>query len=334
MIEDRADLKAISGALSSLTHDLKGGSAHSSGISPTRVTQLPEGSKEVVDRTPLRLTLIENAYDSLNESLGYVEKAAVDPTRWKFAVLNLVHAVELVIKQRLFNEHALLIWENIDQPGKNTASLGKALTRLSNIHVGVQKSDLEAISTAIKWRNNITHYEVDLIAEEVRENYLLIFEFLDGFHHQHFSGSLSEHIDNAHVQTAMDLVESFNKEFIEYRGRMMHRRWPRRLVAAQQIVVLSRSCVEYARLRWGAETHWSTWMSDDEPLDYCPDCAAGIADLHGPYCDQEECPSCGGQLLSCECEFDDSEIWGLEADLEPGEEAIQTAGLATIDPHE
>ena len=266
---------------------------------------------ERTERTRFRLSLIENAYDSLNESLGYVERANDDPTRWKFAVLNLVHAVELVVKQRLHDEHELLIWENVDNPVK-TASLEKALTRLSNIRVGVEKSDLDAIRTAIRWRNTITHYEVDLIAEEVRENYLLIFEFLDNFHQQHFAGSLSERISDEHVQTAMDLVESFKKEFIEYRGRTMHRRWPSKLVAAQRSPLLTLNGVEFPRFRWGSETRWTTYFKHDSPIDFCPDCGAAIGELHGPICDQEECPQCGGQLLSCDCDFDDSEFWGLE----------------------
>lgn len=272
-----------------------------------RVNEKPE-------RTPLKLSLIDNAYDSLNESLAYVERASDDPTRWKFAVLNLVHAVELVVKQRLFNEHEILIWENVDNPGK-TASLEKALTRLSNIRVGISKSDLDAIRTAIRWRNNITHFEVDLIAEEVRENYLLIFEFLDGFHQEHFTGSLSEQIDDKHVATAMALVESFNKEFIEFRGRRMHRRWPRRLIAAQAISSLTHDGVEYPRFRWGSETRWSDFLKDYEPLEYCRDCGAAIGELHGPVCDQEECPQCGGQLMSCECDFDDSEFWSIEDEI-------------------
>lgn len=240
-----------------------------------------------------------------------MEAASTDATRWKFAVLNLVHTVELVIKQRLRDEHDLCIWENVDRPGK-TVSLDTAITRLSNIKVGLQQWELDAVKTAIRWRNNITHYEVDLVAEEVRQNYLLIFEFLDSFHDQHFDGSLTERISDVHVKTAMALVESFKKEFIEFRGRRMHRRWPRRLVAARSTTKLEYQNSDFSRLRWGAETHWSTWMKHDSPLDYCPDYAAAIGEFHGPSCDKEECPRCGGQLLSCECDFDESPFWLLE----------------------
>ena len=33
----------------------------------------------------------------------------------------------------------------------------------------------------------------------------------------------------------------------------------------------------------------------------CPDCAAPFGQLHVPGCDGEECPSCGGQAISCDC---------------------------------
>ncbi len=269
---------------------------------------------EVV-RTSLRMSLLENGYDSFAESLAYVERAATDPTRWKFAVLNLVHAVELLLKQRLLDEHELLIWQDVDRPGKLTVGLERAIPRLLSARVCIDTADKQAIETAIRWRNKITHYEVDLIAEEVRENYLLIFEFLDKFHGTHFAGSLSDHIPDKHVQTAMDLAESFRREFIVFRGREMHRKWARRLVAAQRVQVLVLDRVEVQRTPWGQEKWWGAdYMEGLAPADFCRDCAAALGEQHGPGCVLEECPNCGGQLITCECDWDDSDYWALWSD--------------------
>lgn len=259
------------------------------------------------------MSLIENAYDSFAESLGYVERASNDPSRWKYAVLNLVHAVELMLKKRLADEHELLVWQDVDRPGRTTVGLEAAINRLQAASIALSNEEKQAIRAAVKWRNNITHYEVNLVASEVRENYLLIFEFLDTFHGEHFGGSLSDNIPDEHIQTAADLTEQFKREFIEFRGRTMHRAWVRKLVAAQRVPTLYLDGVAYQRLAWGSEPYWAEeHMQGRIPLPHCRDCGAKVGELHGPGCALEECPRENGQLIGCECPWDPSDLWALD----------------------
>lgn len=39
----------------------------------------------------------------------------------------------------------------------------------------------------------------------------------------------------------------------------------------------------------------------------CADCNVQPEECHHPGCDQEECPRCGGQILSCECFYEPDE---------------------------
>jgi hypothetical protein len=50
---------------------------------------------------------------------------------------------------------------------------------------------------------------------------------------------------------------------------------------------------EHARLRVGEER---------PPLESpCPGCGAYYFTLHATGCEDEQCPACGGQLVSCGC---------------------------------
>lgn len=43
----------------------------------------------------------------------------------------------------------------------------------------------------------------------------------------------------------------------------------------------------------------------------CPDCNVAPGGIHHTNCDQECCPRCGGQLISCDC-FDETDKKGSE----------------------
>lgn len=49
---------------------------------------------------------------------------------------------------------------------------------------------------------------------------------------------------------------------------------------------------------WGRESGWSAQAR-------CHDCGVMPSRFHHPGCDIQECPLCGGQMLSCGCRFDE-----------------------------
>jgi rRNA maturation endonuclease Nob1 len=87
---------------------------------------------------------------------------------------------------------------------------------------------------------------------------------------------------------------------ILYRGIPMIEGWPKKIVSAQNVLSYTLNGEAVLRIRYGDEH--DDWHADQNA---CHDCRVIKGELHVPSCDVEECPACGGQLLSCDCPFDE-----------------------------
>jgi len=85
-----------------------------------------------------------------------------------------------------------------------------------------------------------------------------------------------------------------------YRGTSMIETWPEKIRKAQSITSYRLDGKNFPRVPYGSEA--DDWGADKYP---CHDCRVIKGEFHVPDCDAEECPSCGGQLISCDCAFDD-----------------------------
>jgi hypothetical protein len=93
------------------------------------------------------------------------------------------------------------------------------------------------------------------------------------------------------------------KEFVEYNGTQVIEGWPEKIEAAQVETTYVIGGMEYQRIPYGQEE--DDWGAETRP---CHDCAVIKGQLHVPSCDVERCPACGGQALSCDCDYEGDDV--------------------------
>ena len=57
---------------------------------------------------------------------------------------------------------------------------------------------------------------------------------------------------------------------------------------------------DYGRIAYCGGISFDSW-SPQHNGGHCQDCGAMAGKFHHPPCDLEECPSCGKQLIGCDC---------------------------------
>jgi hypothetical protein len=141
----------------------------------------------------LELSLIENAYDFLEEAVDRLLEHDESVKRCKYAVLHIAGAIELFLKQCLYNEDWTLIF---DKPAKadkallasgefKSVSFENALTRVEeecSVDFGQSKTVIDNLR---KKRNKVQHYQVDLEEAEVMsilsKAWTFVMDFTDGY---------------------------------------------------------------------------------------------------------------------------------------------------------
>lgn len=141
------------------------------------------------------LTLVENARSFVVEALAKAVAAEADSAQWKFAILHVVQAIELSLKELLKQQHPVLIYRNVDKPGDFTVSLEGALARLKNVASFEPSADeLKALQFATKVRNEIVHHEFKADPAELKAAFARLFGFLVDFHREHCDFALDDKV--------------------------------------------------------------------------------------------------------------------------------------------
>ena len=131
-------------------------------------------AKEAISGQTMNITLDleQNSIDFFQEGTGRIALAKGDLTNdgaWKYSILHLVQAIELLLKMRLAQEHELLLQKHIDNPNSEiTVGLKETLNRLSiTCPTLLLESDRKFVLNASKLRNRITHSSFDVSAKHV-----------------------------------------------------------------------------------------------------------------------------------------------------------------------
>jgi hypothetical protein len=243
--------------------------------------------------------LIENARNFIEESIYDVERARVKPSKWPFAILHLIQGLELLIKHLLASHHKILVYENIDNP-KNTVSLQQGLDRIIALgSVSIDDQEKRAITSAIKFRNNIVHYEYKLNEKQAEVIYCELFEFVHFFYRKHINADLQDIIDKDLWFAEAELLSKFKERFVIYHGEEMDNKHPLSIVGDQLYNGYQIGDLSIKRVPFGSETTFIISTSN-----ICGDCAVKKGMYHTEGCDNEECPACGGQVISCGCDIE------------------------------
>jgi hypothetical protein len=173
------------------------------------------------------LDLLNNSVSFFREAVKYAEKSEGDGSNWKFAIINLVQAMELALKEALRRIHPSFVYEDIDvaKPDK-TVSITKAITRLKSHHIGgeaISEAESEKFTAAIKLRNQFAHFDCSYNAEYVEAKFAGIFAFMLFFYEDHLSVDRDEIIDQEQYSAIFSLKEAKEELLSKVRAQIaMH----------------------------------------------------------------------------------------------------------------
>ncbi len=138
----------------------------------------------------LQLNLLENCRSFVREAMEKAVLAESDGESWKFAILNIVQAIELSLKELLRREHRTLIFRKVDEH-THTVTIGEALRRLHAISsFELSEEESKALKFAQKIRNDIVHHRFEVEPVEVKLAFAQLFGFLVDFHREKLDCSI------------------------------------------------------------------------------------------------------------------------------------------------
>jgi len=197
-----------------------------------------------------KLSLFDNAIDSLNESLDLYRLAEErGANRYKFAVLTTCHFVELLFKHFAWQVEPKKIVFQTKHGEQKTIGLWKCIKILQDNQLEIDDKFLADLKWIKALRNQVEHYEFSLDVAELKAFSGKIYSSILKYAEQHHETELMWHIDKTLQPVMLDLCDTYHQ----------------RLDVALSIVKQQEDH-DYAESlsNGGIETHWRKYC--------CPQC--------------------------------------------------------------
>lgn len=155
--------------------------------------------------------ILENALDSLRMGLSHYLDSQL-PNRDKWAILELFHSIELLLKERLHQEHRMLIYRNVDKPvtdDAQTVGLEESLARFANIGVEIPHEYVAILRDLRRRRNRIEHHRFD---PDSSHRHVLgeALKFIGYFLEEHLDEDLKDHLSPDVFHEAKELMIDYD----------------------------------------------------------------------------------------------------------------------------
>ena len=123
----------------------------------------------------LTINLAENAHDFMESAIQYTKSDK--PLNWKYAIIHLAIALELLMKSILEKEHWSFIFDDIDNASKRHLNSGdfksvdfeNALKRLKELAgITLEERDRKYLRKIRQIRNKLTHFSISINIDELK----------------------------------------------------------------------------------------------------------------------------------------------------------------------